>query len=69
MSNMEITLGKATFGKQNSAYAGVLIKISSVKGKIVSIEAGRASCVAMIEHEDDGKCVQLPPRARRLRRA
>lgn len=57
MTNMEIFVGKDKNNKQNNASDGLLMKISSVKGKIVAIEAGRASYVNMIEHEDDGECM------------
>ena len=56
-TNMEITIGKAAFDTKANAYRGTLMKISSVKGKIVAIEAGHASYVAMVEHEGDDECM------------
>lgn len=57
MTNMEIVVGKAKFNPQRNAYDGMLMKISSVKGRIDSIEAGRASYVALVEHENSGECM------------
>jgi len=57
MTNMEIVVGKAKFNPQRNAYDGMLMKISSVKGSIDSIEAGRASYVALFERENSGECM------------
>ena len=56
-TNMEITVGKAVFDTKANSFRGMQMKISSVSGKIVAIEAGQASYVAMDEHEDSGECM------------
>ena len=54
---MEITVSKVTFDARTSARLGTMVKISSTKGRIAAIEAGNASYVAMVEHEDSGECM------------
>ena len=56
-TNMEITVGKAIFNNSLNLYDGTMVKISSSKGKIVSIEAGDSNYVTMVEHEDSGECM------------
>jgi len=52
-ASTEINVGPSTFNQSKGKWEGSLLKIRSEKGRIVSIEAGLASYVALDEHEGE----------------